>query len=47
VWGRDSLFGYALLTHRRRRAELPGVLAPFPYVRLRSPGEVEGFLEGL
>ncbi len=46
VWGRDSLFGYALRTHRRRRAEWPAVLGPSPHVRLTSPREVERFLEG-
>ena len=45
VWGRDSLFGFALRTYRRRRAEWPALLAPYPYVRLTSPGEVRRFLE--
>lgn len=45
VWGRDSLFGYALRTYRKRRAEWPALLARYPYVRLTSQGEVERFLE--
>ena len=44
VWGRDSLFGYALLTHRSRRAEWPAALAPYRHVRLSSPREVDRFL---
>ena len=47
VWGRDSLFGYALRTYRSRRAELPAVLAPYPHVRLSSPREVDRFLAGV
>jgi adenylate kinase family enzyme len=46
VWGRDSLFGYALRTYRARRAEWADVLAPYPHVRLTTPGEVERFLAG-
>lgn len=46
VWGRDSLFGYALLTHRSRRAEWPRVLEPYPHVRLRSARDVARFCEG-
>jgi adenylate kinase family enzyme len=47
LWGRDSLFGYALRTHRRRRAEWAGVLPRYPHIRLASPREVERFLAGL
>ena len=46
VWGRDSLFGYALRTHFRRRREWPSQLAAYPVVRLRTPAEVERFLAG-
>lgn len=46
VWGRESLFGYALLQHRVRRREWPNELAGYPVVRLRSPGEVERWLAG-
>ncbi len=45
VWGKDSLFGYALRTYRKRRAELPGLLSSYPYVRLASPAEVRRFVE--
>ena len=44
VWGRDSLFGYALRTHFRRRREWPSRLAAYPVVRLRTPADVERFL---
>jgi adenylate kinase family enzyme len=46
VWGKDSLFGYALRTHRRRREDLGRMLARYPHVRLASPREVERFLAG-
>jgi adenylate kinase family enzyme len=46
VGGRDSLFGYALRTYRRRRAEWPAVLEPYQHVRLVSAREVAHFLEG-
>lgn len=46
VWGRDSLFGYALRTYRARRVEWAEVLGAYPHVRLRAPGEVKRFLEG-
>jgi adenylate kinase family enzyme len=44
VWGRDSLFVYALRTYRARRVEWLSILAPYPHVRLHSPHEVDGFL---
>ena len=44
-WGRESLFGYALRSHFRRRRQYPGLLADFPVVRLRSQREVERFLD--
>jgi shikimate kinase len=42
--GRDSLFGYALRTHFRRRRDWPRELARYEVVRLRSPAEVERWL---
>ena len=43
-WGRDSLFGYALRSHFRRRREWPTQLGAYPVVRLRTPSDVERFL---
>jgi hypothetical protein len=43
-WGKESLFGYALRSHFRRRREFPSRLAGYPVVRLRTPGEVDAFL---
>jgi hypothetical protein len=43
-WGRDSLFGYALRSHFRRRRTFPEELARYRVVRLRTPAEVEAFL---
>jgi shikimate kinase len=47
LWGRESLFVFALRSHFRRRREYPAKLAAWPVVRLRSPAEVERFLAGL
>jgi len=44
VWGRDSLFGYALTQQPRRRREFPRRLAALPVVRLRSPRDVERWM---
>ncbi|MDA0165840.1 hypothetical protein OM076_36575 [Solirubrobacter ginsenosidimutans] len=44
VWGRRSLFGYALTQQPRRRREYPRRLAQLPVVRLRSPREVDRWL---
>jgi adenylate kinase family enzyme len=47
-WGRDSLVGYAIRQHFRRRREWPQAFAAFrglEVVRLRSPREVERWLE--
>jgi len=46
VIGWDSLFVYALRSHFRRRRELPDRLAGRPVIWLRSPAEVERFLQG-
>jgi adenylate kinase family enzyme len=44
VWGRESLFGYALIQHRRRRREWPARLAAYPVTRLRTPTEVDRWI---
>jgi adenylate kinase family enzyme len=44
IWGRESLFGWAIRSHFRRRREWPEALRSFPVVRLRTPAEVERFL---
>jgi adenylate kinase family enzyme len=44
VWGRDSLFGYALRMHFANRRELPRLLARFDVIRLRTTDEVAAFL---
>jgi adenylate kinase family enzyme len=43
LWGRESLFGYALRSHFRRRREFPDRLACYRVVRLRTPAEVASF----
>ena len=45
VWGRESLFGWAISSHFRRRREWPEELRGFPVVRLRTPAEFERFLD--
>jgi adenylate kinase family enzyme len=47
-WGRESLVGYAILEHFRRRRQWPQEFSRFPtleVVRLRSPREVERWLQ--
>jgi hypothetical protein len=44
VWGRESLFGWALRSHFRHRREWPSALAHRNVVRLKTPGEVDAFL---
>jgi adenylate kinase family enzyme len=44
VWGRESLFGYALQSHFARRRDWPAELSAFPVVRLRTTAGVEAFL---
>ena len=44
VWGRESLFGWAISSHFRRRRDWPEALRNYPVVRLRTPAEVERFL---
>jgi adenylate kinase family enzyme len=44
IWGRESLFAWALRTHFRRRREWPQALANLRVIRLRTPDDVERFL---
>jgi adenylate kinase family enzyme len=46
-WGRESLFGYAVIQQRRRRREWPHALAGYNVVRLRSQPAVERWLAGV
>lgn len=45
--GRESLFVWAVRTHRRQRRELPGRCRRLgiPLVRLRTPAQADGWLE--
>jgi adenylate kinase family enzyme len=45
-FSRDSLFVWALKTHRPRRARYEERLAKYNVVRLRSPSEIETWLTG-
>jgi adenylate kinase family enzyme len=45
VWGRESLFAWAIRSHFRRRREWPQALAHLHVIRLRTPADVERFLE--
>lgn len=47
VWGRESLFGYALRMHFDRRRRYPGQLAAYDVVRLRSPRQVDAWLSSV
>jgi hypothetical protein len=44
VWGRESLFAWALRSHFRRRREWPRALASRRVIRLTTPAGVERFL---
>ncbi len=44
IWGRDSLFAWALRSHFRCRREWPHTLAEFRVIRLRTQAEVEQLL---
>jgi adenylate kinase family enzyme len=44
-WGRESLFGFAFRMHFSRRRRYAVELAPYNVVRLRSPRDVELWLE--
>jgi adenylate kinase family enzyme len=46
-WGRESLFGYALIQQPIRRREWPGELSRYSVVRLRSQAEIERWLAGV
>ena len=46
-WGRESLFAWTIRSHLRRRRTAPVRLARFPVVRLRSPADVDRWLESL
>ena len=46
-WGRESLFGYALIQQRKRRRHWPRAFARYPVVRLRSRQDVERWLAGV
>ncbi len=46
-WGRESLFAWALRKHFQRRRDWPRELAGYPVIRLRSPGEVNRFVNGV
>jgi len=46
-WGRASLFAWTVRSHRRRRREWPARMERFTVVRLRSPREVQAFLDGV
>jgi adenylate kinase family enzyme len=43
-WGHESLFGWALRSHFRRRRQWPQALSDYPVVRLRTPADVKAFL---
>jgi adenylate kinase family enzyme len=43
-WGRESLLGYALRMHFDRRRRYPVELARYPVIRLRTPAEVDRFV---
>jgi adenylate kinase family enzyme len=45
--GRESLFGYAIEMHVRRRRLWPAELADYPVVRLRSAGDVRRWLDSV
>lgn len=44
IWGRESLFLWALRSHFRRRRDWPKALARYPVVRLRTRTQVDEFL---
>lgn len=45
-FSRKSLLWWLLKTHRRWHRQLPGLLAAYRYVRLRSSRDVERYLRG-
>jgi adenylate kinase family enzyme len=47
LWGRESLFGFALRMHFERRRQWPGELAAYPVVRLQTVDDVERWLDAV
>jgi adenylate kinase family enzyme len=47
IWGRESLFAWAIRSHFRRRREWPQALSAYTVVRLRTPSEVEVFVRSV
>jgi adenylate kinase family enzyme len=47
LWGRESLFAWAVRSHFARRRAWPQALAKRRVIRLRTPADVERFLAGL
>jgi adenylate kinase family enzyme len=47
LWGRESLFAYALQSHFKRRRTWPKELSGLNVLRLRTPVEIEAFLSGV
>jgi adenylate kinase family enzyme len=45
-WGRESLIAYSLRMHVSRRRRYAGQLAPYSVVRLRTPRQVQRWLDG-
>jgi len=45
-WGRESLFAWTVRSHVRRRREWPERAERFGVVRIRTPQEVQAFLDG-
>jgi adenylate kinase family enzyme len=45
-WGRDTLFWWTVRAHFRHRREYPALMERFSVVRLRTPQEVQAFLDG-
>ena len=46
LWGWNALFPWAARAHFRYRREWPALMERFNVVRLRSPQEVQAFLDG-
>ena len=44
IWGRESLFAWALRSHFQRRRQWPKALAGLPVTRLTTPAEVDRLL---
>ena len=46
-WGRESLMAWTVRAHRRNRRDYPPLMKRYHVVRLRSPREVQAFLDGV